>query len=429
MMQETTYPRLDETVFRTVLPNGLPVCVVKKEGFTRKSAYLAVNYGSIHTSFSYEGKQYRVPDGVAHYLEHKMFDLEGRDVSEEFAAVGANANAFTSYDMTAYYFTCTEAFDTCLRLLLEMVSTPYFTQETVDKERGIIAQEILMYADSADSRVFELLTENLYRHHPVRIPIAGSVESIEAITPEILHACHKAFYCPANMILCVEGDVDPAQVEAIALEVLPKEKAEVGVKDLGEAEVLTAETPRTVTEMDVAMPTFQLGFKCADNRKGEDYAHWEVVGELAAEALFGESSPLYLRLYEQGLIDSSFGGGLETVDGAAMMTCGGDSWEPDRVKEEILAEAERLIETGVSPDYFERSRRSFFGRRVKDLDSFESTCFRLCAYAMEDYDYFRFPETFDSVTAGEIQAFLRETVHADRASMAIVEPRQGKEAS
>ena len=429
MMEKTFYPRLDEAVFRTVLPNGLPVCVLPRKGFTRKAAYLTVNYGSVHTAFSYAGRQYRVPDGVAHYLEHKMFDLEGRDVSEEFAAVGANSNAFTSYDMTAYYFTCTDHFETCLRLLLEMVCTPYFTRETVDKERGIIAQEILMYADSADSRVFELLTENLYAHHPVRVPIAGSVESIQDITPELLYTCHKAFYCPANMMLCVIGDVDPDAVEQIAREVLPPERAEVGVPDLGEAETMLPVRAKTVTEMDVAMPTFQLGFKCDGSRTGEDYAHWEVVGELAAEALFGESSPLYLRLYEQGLIDSSFGGGVETVDGAAMLTCGGDSWEPEAVRDAILEEARRLMQTGVSEEAFLRSKRSFFGRRVKDLDSFESTCFRMCAYAMEDYDYFRFPETFDAVRAEEIAEFLRETVHADRASMSIVEPRQGKDAS
>ena len=402
--------------------------MVPRKGFARKAAYFCTNYGSVHTSFTYEGKEHRVPDGIAHYLEHKMFDMPGgRDVSAEFAAVGASSNAFTSYDMTAFYFTCTDEFETCLRLLLEFVSTPYYTRETVDKERGIIAQEILMYLDSADSRVFELLSENLYRNHQVRVPIAGTVESIQDITPELLYACHKAFYCPANMMLCVVGDVDPGAVARIAEEVLPREKAEVGVKKLGREEDLLPIRESVRVQMDVAMPTFQLGFKCADDRKGEEYAHWEVVAELAAEALFGESSPLYLRLYEQGLIDSSFGGGLETVDGAAMFTCGGDSDDPEAVRDAILEEAQRLCETGVSEESFLRTKRSFFGRRVKDLDSFESTCFRLCAYGMEDYDYFRFPETFDDVRIDEIREFLRENVRRDRASMAIVEPRSGKE--
>ena len=426
-MIKTYYPRLDETVFRTVLPDGMPVCVVKKEGFTRKSAYLVANYGSVHTSYQFGGESFRAPDGVAHYLEHKMFDLPGRDVSEEFAALGANSNAFTGYDMTAYYFTCTDHFDDCLRLLLEMVSTPYFTKESVDKERGIIAQEILMYADSADSRVFEMLAENMYRHHPIRVPISGSVESIQAITPEILYACHKAFYCPSNLMLCVEGDVDPEEVERIALEVLPKERTEPGVKDLGEPEDLSCPVALSRAQMDVAMPTFQLGFKCPDGYRGAEYARWEVLAELSAEALFGESSPLYLRLYEQGLIDSSFGGGLDTVDGCAMLSCGGDSYEPETVRDAVLEEARRLAETGIDDQAFERAKKSFLGRRIKDLDSFESTCYRLCAYAFDDYDYFCFPTAFEQVRAEQVREFLRDNVLQSRASLAIVEPRHGKE--
>ena len=426
-MIETYYPRLDERVYRCELPNGMPVCVVKKEGFTRKSAYLVVNYGSVHTSYTLNGERFRSPDGVAHYLEHKMFDLPGRDVSEEFAALGASSNAFTGYDMTAYYFTCTEHFEKCLRLLLEMVSTPYFTQESVDKERGIIAQEILMYADSADSRVFEMLAENMYRHHPIRIPISGSVESIQEITPEILYACHKAFYCPSNLMLCVEGDVDPEAVERIALEVLPKERTEPGVKDLGEEEELSCPVVLSREQMDVAMPTFQLGFKCPDGFRGAEYARWEVLAELAAEALFGESSPLYLRLYEQGLIDSSFGGGLDTVDGCAMLSCGGDSDEPEAVRDAIFEEAKRLAQSGVEPQAFERAKKSFLGRRIKDLDSFESTCYRLCAYQFDDYDYFCFPTAFEQVRPEELQQFLHDHVRPERATIAIVEPRNGKE--
>ena len=177
-MKKTYYPRLDETVCRKVLDNGLTVMVVPKPGFSRKIAYFLTNYGSVHTDFTLEGVHYSTPAGVAHYLEHKMFDLPGRDVTEEFAALGASPNAFTSYGLTAYYFTCTDNFTPALRLLLEFVSTPYFTDESVEKERGIIAQEILMYADSADSVVMEDMNRGLYRSHPIRVPIAGTVESI-----------------------------------------------------------------------------------------------------------------------------------------------------------------------------------------------------------------------------------------------------------
>lgn len=279
-----------------------------------------------------------------------------------------------------------------------------------------------MYADSAESRVFEDLAENMYESHPIRVPIAGTLESIQAITPEILHQCHRAFYTPANMMLCVVGDVDAQAVADLAQALLPGEKQTVGVPDLGKAEPMTCVRPRSERSMDVSMPTFQLGFKCPAGLTGEEFAHWELVAELAAEALFGESSGLYLRLYEDGIIDSSFGGGVETVEGTAMITCGGDSEEPEAVLEAILEEARHLSETGIPEEEFRRTKKSFLGRRVKDLDSFESTCFRLCAYHFEDFDYFRFPEIFEAVEAHEIRSFLAEHIRQDRASLAVILP-------
>jgi predicted Zn-dependent peptidase len=311
--------------------------------------------------------------------------------------------------------------------LLEFVSTPYFTEESVDKERGIIEQEILMYDDSPESRVFEEMTRNLYRHHPLREPIAGTVESIQEITPRILHDCYRAFYHPGNMMLCVMGDVDEQEVRAIAMELLPTEPSRRAIPDLGEPEEMTFEQSLTRLEMDVAMPGFQMGFKCPAGRTGAEFAHWELVAELACEALMGESSELYLRLYEEGLIDSAFGWGVETIDGSAMVIVGGDSDDPEAVRDAIIEEAARLVETGITEEEFRRMIRSFLGRRVKDLDSFESTCFRLCAYELEHFDYFRFPEIFDSVTAEEVRAFLEEYILPERCALAIVEPRNGKE--
>ncbi|MBR2047016.1 MAG: insulinase family protein [Oscillospiraceae bacterium] len=427
-MKHTFYPRLDEQVRRHRLSNGLEVCVVKKPGFARKCAYFVTDFGSVHTSFTLDGKTVTTPAGVAHYLEHKMFDMpDGRDITEEFAALGANVNAFTTYDMTAYYFSCTERFQESLELLLEFVSTPYFTEESVDKERPIIAQEILMYDDSPESRLFEEMNRMLYRHHPLREPISGTVESIEEITPELLYECYRAFYRPGNMMLCVAGDVDENEVLAVAERMLPRESGAPVQVHLGpEEEMAPVENLRRFF-MDVAMPGFQLGIKCPAGRTGEDFAHWELVAELACEALMGESSGLYLRLYEEGLIDSAFGWGVETITGSAMVVVGGDSYQAEQVRDAILEEAARLARTGISREEFTRMKRSFLGRRVKDLDSFESTCYRLCAYHFEGFDYLRFPEQFDSVRVEELQEFLRDYILADRCAMAIVEPRQGKE--
>jgi len=422
-MKKTYYPELDETLYTRVMENGLTVCVVPRKGFSKKMAYFVTDYGSIHTDFVLEGKVYKAPAGVAHYLEHKMFDLPGgRDVSAEFASMGAMTNAFTSYDMTAYYFSCTENFDDCLRLLLEFVSTPYFTQESVEKERGIIDQEIGMNLDSPDSMIFDNLMTSLYHQHPIRVPILGTRESIREITPEVLHACHRAFYAPGNMLLCVVGDVEPESAVAIAREVLGTEKKEVGVKMRPWEETITSREPEHTASMEVAMPMFDLAFKSEPVGTGDAAIRTEMVADLAAEALFGESSELYLRLYEEGLIDSSFGGGFETVDGCAMLMCSGDSEDPQAVREAVLQQAQKLCAEGIPEANFLRMKRSALGRRIRGLDSFDSTCFRVCAYHFSGFDYFRFPEVYRSITANEICGFLNRVVKRERCSLSVINP-------
>ena len=421
-MTEYQYPKLGERIWKEVLPNGLTVAVVPRPGFSRKLAYFVTDFGSIHTDFELEGKTYCVPAGIAHYLEHKMFDLPRGEVSAELAELGASVNAFTSYDMTAYYFSCTENFEDCLRLLLEFVSVPYFTEESVEKERGIIDQEIGMNLDAPESVVFEKLMEGMYRRHNIRIPILGTSETIREITPELLYTCHRAFYTPGNMILCVVGDVEPERVAALALEQLGSQPRPAGKKLPKAPEEMTCPVSFQEANMEVAMPTFQLGFKCEPIGMGEVAIRQEIIGDLAAEALFGESSELYLRLYEQGLIDSSFGGGFETVDGCAMLTCGGDSHDPAALRDAILEQGAALADRGISEADFRRMKRSALGRRIRDLDSFDSTCFRVCAYHFSDFDYFDFPAVYESVREDEIRQFLKKTVTQERCALSVIRP-------
>ncbi len=420
-MDKRYYPGLDETLCTQTLSNGLRVLVVPKPGFTRKMAYFITDFGAIHRDFTLEGKDYHTPAGIAHFLEHKIFDMPGRDVSAEFAALGASVNAFTSYDLTAYYFSCTEHFDESLKLLLEFVSTPYFTQESVRKEQGIIDQEIGMNLDDAGTQVFENLTRGLYYSHPIRTPILGTGQSIREITPELLNVVHRAFYTPGNMLLCVVGDVQAQAVCDLAEAVLGTEVRPVGIKKPLEAEPMTCPEALCRATMDIAMPTFCLGFKHPDPGLGEAAIRTEIIGDLAAEALFGESSQLYLQLYERGLIDGSFGGGFETVDGCAMLNCGGDSDDAEAVRDAILARARELCAEGIEEAALLRMKRSAMGRRLRDLDSFDSTCFRLCAYLLSDFDYFRFPEAYDSIRTQELLDFLAETVRPERCSLSIID--------
>ena len=417
----TQYPRLGESLYTKTLENGLTVALVPRKGFTRKIAYFVTDFCSIHTDFMLDGKNYQMPAGVAHFLEHKLFELPDRDVTAEFAALGGNVNAFTSYDMTAYYVSCTENFEENLALLLEFVSTPWFEKESVLREQGIIDQEIGMNADAPDSQIFESLMENMYKTHPIRIPILGTESTIREITPEVLHTCHRAFYTPDNMILCVVGDVAPETVEGIAVQVLGTEKKPAAQKIRSWQENME-QGGDSCRQMEVAMPTFQLGFKCESTGMGEDAIRQELVGDLAAEALFGESSPLYLRLYEQGLIDSSFGGGFESVDGCAMLTCGGDSEDPAAVREAILTRGAELAAQGIDEADFLRMKRSAMGRRIRDLDSFDSTAFRVCAYRLSDFDYFRFPQVYEDVKSEELQVFLKRVVQRQRCSLSVIEP-------
>ena len=417
------YPNLNERVYKEVLSNGLTVAVVPRPGFTRKMAYFVTDFGSIHREFTFEGEAYAAPAGIAHFLEHKMFDMPGnRDITAELAELGASVNAFTSYDMTAYYFSCTENFEGCLDILLQFVSTPYFTEESVTKEQGIIDQEIGMNADAPESKVFEYLMEGMYAHHDIKTPILGTSASIREITPAHLYACHRAFYTPGNMILCVVGDVDPEQVKKQALAVLGEDPRPVGVKKPIPAEDRSCPVAFRQEKMDVAMTTFQLAFKCDPVGKGEQAVRQEIVADLAAEALFGESSQLYLEMYEQGLIDSSFGGGFETVDGCAMLSCGGDSLQPEAIRDAIIARAAQMVSEGIEQTEFLRMKRSAMGRRIRRLDSFDSTCFRLCAYHFADFDYFRFPAVYEAVTEAEIRSFLADAVQAQTCSLTRIDP-------
>ena len=423
-MKRVQIPRLGETYFVTKLANGLLLRVIPKKGFAKKYAFLAVDFGSIDTDFTLNGQNYSMPAGIAHYLEHKMFDLPGENATDLFAANTASPNAFTSYSMTAYYFSCTANFEENLRILLRMVLTAHFTDESVEKERGIIAQEIKMYEDSAPSRVYEALFDSIFTDHPVRVPIAGTVESINRITPQMLYDCHNAFYQPANMVLCIVGDVNEEEILRLVSDLTPEQAHELPVRNYGNDETMQCRRKRFETAMSVSMPTFAIGFKCEKVGTGEALMRAEIVGDIAAEILCGESSALYSRLYEDGLIDADFSAGFESVKDACLLSANGDSRDPEAVYEAIVQEAERIRQEGFDRTQFDRLLKSALGRRTRDLDSFESISYRNCAYHFDGMDYYRFPEVYASVTPEAVQEFLSRVVRDERGVMAVIRPKE-----
>lgn len=285
-----------------------------------------------------------------------------------------------------------------------------------------------MNLDSPDSMIFDRLMAAMYREHPIRVPILGTRESIREITPKVLETCHRAFYTPVNCCLCVVGDVDPEEVAETVRQVLGDAPRPAGKKQLLPVEEMRCLAPRTRCAMDIAMPTFCLGFKCSPVGQGEAAIRQEMAADLAAEALFGESSELYLRLYQEGLIDSSFGGGFDCADGCAMLLCSGDSENAEAVREAVLRQARVLTEQGIPADYFLRMKRSALGRRIKALDSFDSTCFRLCAYHFSHFDYFLFPAVYRDIQEAEILDFLARAVTQERCALSVIDPVSSEEA-
>lgn len=422
-MKKVVLDQLRETFYEERLPNGLLIRVIPRPDFAKTYSFFATDFGSIDTKFTMDGKVYETPAGVAHYLEHKLFDMPDGNVMQQFSALGGSPNAFTGYSMTAYHVESTENWRENLELLLRYVSTPYFTEESVEKERGIIAQEIRMYEDSSGSRMYENLFAALYQHHPIRVPIAGTVESIQDITAQTLYDCHKAFYDPSNMMLCVAGPVNPELVVESARNILPKTPGGVGGRDYGPAEPLTAEKMARVEQnMEVSMPGFTVAFRCDTPKTGADILRQELVGDLAAELLVGESTAFYTKLYEDGLIDCDFSAGYEGVKTLGMLSIGGDSNEPERVVDAVLKEAERLGREGADEALFQRLKRSAFGRRIRELDSFENICYRMCQSTFEGAFYYDFPDLYRSITLDETVRMIRDTVVPQRAALSLIYP-------
>ena len=421
-MNQSFYERIGESVYRETLPNGLQVCVVPKPGYAKKYAFFATRYGGMDTRFRLDGKWLDTPAGIAHYLEHKMFDTKEGNALQELAKNGAEPNAFTSNAMTGYYFDSTEHFEENLKILLSFVSVPYFTDESVAKEQGIIGQEIRMIEDNPDWQIYTRMMQALYQNSTARTSIAGTVESISHITAETLYQCHKAFYTPSNMILTAVGDVDPVHVVDLARSILPRERGEEIPRDYG-TEPADIAQKETSMAMEVSTPQFLTGFKCTPAPEGEDYLRMSAIGDMACDILLGDSSPLYLRLYGQGLINTSFGGAFEMMPGVAYLYAGGDSRDARAVAGEIYREAERLAAEGIDEDFYQQVRRATFGEQLRGLNSFENIAVSLTEGYFRGYDPFRFPQVFDSITKDDILAFLRENLREERAVLSEIVPK------
>ncbi len=353
--------------------SGLPIYVWPKEGYVSSYAVFATDYGAIDTAYidPETEKPVELPAGIAHYLEHKLFENEECDAFERYAKTGANANAYTSFDHTAYLFSCTQNLTESLEILLDFVQDPYFTEQTVEKERGIIGQEIRMCEDSPSRTVFCNLLTALYHRHPVRIDIAGTVESIAGITPELLYGCYENFYDLQNMVLSVSGNVTCEQVEEVADRLLKPSRGNVPPRAPAD-EPFTAARSRIEVRMPVAEPLFYLGYKVPLGGVKSESVDALAAAEVLQEILGGRANPLYAELMRRGLINASFGLEYFNGPGYGVWIMGGESKDPEAVCEAFRAEIARLKREGIASEKFEAARNAVYGRLVSQFDNVES---------------------------------------------------------
>ncbi|NMA92487.1 MAG: insulinase family protein [Firmicutes bacterium] len=405
--------------------------VLPKPGYIKKYAIFSTRFGSIDNRYRVEGGEgiQELPDGVAHFLEHKLFEDERGNVFDRFASLGASANAFTSFTNTTYLFSCTSFFEENLELLLDFVQEPYFTEETVQKEQGIIGQEIQMYADHPRWKVFTNLLGALYQEHPVRRDIAGSLESIAQINPELLYRCYQTYYHPSNMAVFVVGDLEPGRVAEQVQENLSRRP----YRPLGEIERFYPEEPpeikerRVTAELTVSNPIIYIGFKDpeVDKLGGEELFRQEIIMELLMEILFGHSEPLYNQLYQEGLIDAQFEAGYTAEQTYGYALIGGESRDPEELYRRILEAIEEMQKKGISREQFERHRRNILGGFIRRFNSLEFIAYNFLGYRFKGIDLFRFPELLQQVTLGQVTAALEKNLAERYHAVSIINPRTG----
>ena len=424
-MVEKQFANLGERITSATLENGLTIYVMPKLGFAKKYAFFATSYGGADRRFSLDGKWQDTPAGIAHFLEHKLFDTEDGNALTDLAANGASPNAFTSAEMTAYYFECTEGFYDNLKTLLSFVSVPYFTPESVAKEQGIIGQEIGMIADMPEYVVYYNLLKALYENHPVRESIAGTVESIAQITDQTLYELHQAFYRPSNMVLCVVGDVDPGRVLEITEAVLPKEKAERPQKDHGAPEEKPVITPFTMVEMEVSKPRFMAGTRIDGAYTEKAYLHLELTGILALEYLLGESASLYVKLYEEGFISKDFSKGIFIGESHAYTEFGGESSQPEKVLEVMKAEvAKSKNKEDFDTERFTLVKKALYGKLLKALDDVEDLCYAQASAHFKGINALERLEILEKITEEDVQTFFEKHMSAEQFALSVVSPNK-----
>lgn len=403
-------------------PTGLDIYIWKMEGYSTTHALFGTKYGSINTKFRTKNEPdfITVPNGIAHYLEHKLFENEDCDVFSLYAKTGASANAYTSFDKTCYLFSCTDNVYESLEILLSFVQNPYFTEETVQKEQGIIGQEIRMYDDNAGWRVFFNMLQGMYHSHPVKIDIAGTVESIAQINADLLYKCYNTFYNLNNMVLSIAGNVDEDRVLEMCDKLL-KNKGDPELETAFEPEPDTVCKKEVVQRLEIAMPMFNIGFK-AKPETGIDALRADIETNFLLSLIAGGTTDFYKKLYDEGLINSTFSKETFSGDGYFCSIFGGESRDPRLVRDRIAEEIERRKKTGFDEESFNNIKKAYYGGLIRELDNVESVAANMLNSGMEKLSAFDAIETVAAVKFEDMAKRLDMQFNTDNVTISIIEP-------
>ena len=416
-----------ETLYYKKHPSGLDIYIMPRADYSTGYAIFGTKYGSVDSKFVIPGESEptEVPDGIAHYLEHKMFDQpDGSNVFDKFSALGGNANAFTSFNTTAYLYSATENFEENLKVLMDYVQSPYFTKESVEKEQGIIGQEIKMYDDNGPWRVFFNLLGALYHNHPVKKDIAGTVESISHITDEILYKCYNTFYNLSNMMIFVTGDVDVSEIEKIIDEgVKNNEPFEEEIGRIYPEEPETVCKPRVEQSLSVSMPLFMIGFKDTDNGyAGDELLKKYIEVSILNKILFSKGSELFEMLSADGLINDSFSSDYTAQPDYAHVMVEGESAEPEKVYNKIMDYISELMEKGLPRDEVERTKKVIWGDYIKSYNDVEEFAHAFLNLYMADAMYTHYENVYGDVTYEDVCRRFNMLYGKDKTAISIINP-------
>lgn len=422
---------IKESIWETVLSNGLRLIVIPKKGFTKQFAMYATDYGSNDIKFYPVGSDnaVEVPLGIAHFLEHKMFDNEnGINVFEQFAKYGAQPNAFTSYDMTAYYFASTDDFYKNLEILINYVNSPYFTKESVEKEKGIIAQEITMYDDEPDWALMRSFLNSIYINHPVKNDIAGDVKSITDITHDMLYLCYNNFYNPGNMALVIAGDLDPNEVYKYAEEYIANDKRKIPT---GVVKKFTVNEPSDILRsraeeyMDIARPKVLYGFK--DNNiglSGKELLKRRICLQIAFELFAGKSSDLFSTLYEKQIIDDSFDCAYDAKPEYAYGYFYAETEKYDEFTDKLKSAINNAKKNGLCGDSFERTKKSFIGSLIRTFNRLESLVISSTRHAFAGINIFDYYDILNNVTFEDVRSAFDTVFDEKYCNISLIKPNK-----